>query len=107
MDPHEIVRVWGRADEYDLTFEHKHGSTWVFNGLPPDLEDGTYALQIWAENAAGAVGTRTGWLFLSKGVMCVQLDTEPEIAERVETDVAELDGVDIVEGICTICGYCH
>ncbi|MBQ4347286.1 MAG: hypothetical protein IJC39_02425 [Firmicutes bacterium] len=67
-----VIRVWGRADSFDLEF------TLLPNGIrqaivPPDTKDGQYAVQIFAMNEAGQTGSWTGILYMSGGICDIRL----------------------------------
>lgn len=70
-----IVRVWGTADSIDLVFTHVSGNDWAVN-VPPDLSDGQYACQIFAENSAGEWCMWTGILYMHCGIACLHITPE-------------------------------
>lgn len=71
------VRMWGRADAFDLTFERTAGGDWQAS-VPADLTDGRYACEIWAESAAGEQAYWTGTLYMvDSRLVCVHLTDDP------------------------------
>lgn len=76
MSRAEILRVWGKADSFDLEFTHKGGTKWVCS-VPPDTVDGHYAVEVWAINALGQTAHWTGELFMCNGVCHVELFSLP------------------------------
>ena len=69
----EIVRVWGKADAFDLEFTRQEGDHWSISGLPPDLEDGTYACEFRAITEYGTIGYWTGFLYMLQGKLTLEL----------------------------------
>lgn len=71
------VRVWGRADQYDLTFEQTENGAWQAV-VPADHTDGRYACEIWAESATGEQAYWTGVLYTADSrLVCVYLVDDP------------------------------
>lgn len=68
----EVVRVYGRADSFDIELT-KNGGKWEVD-VPPDLTDGAYAVQLTAVNDAGETAHWVGELFMVGGVCCLRLD---------------------------------
>lgn len=67
-----ITRVWGKADRFEIEFVYQDGR-WDFRGLPPDLDDGQYAVELHAAKDSGSVGHWTGILYMMQGVasLCI------------------------------------
>ena len=61
-----VVRVWGKADEYDIEMSLT-GDRWTAS-VPLNLEEGKYACQLFAQSLAGRIGVWTGFLYMSGGV---------------------------------------
>lgn len=72
-----ITAVWGRADGHNVVFQpSQRGDWWV--SVPPDLTDGQYAVEIWAENDAGEQSYWTGTLYMVDSVLvCLHLADDP------------------------------
>lgn len=68
----EVVRVYGRADSFDIELT-RNGDKWEVD-VPPDMTDGVYAVQLTAVNDAGETAHWVGELFMSGGVCCLRLD---------------------------------
>lgn len=66
MERPKIVRLYGRADHFDIEFQ-KRGSRWTCQ-VPPDVTDGVYAVTLTAVNASGETGHWTGELFMVNGL---------------------------------------
>ena len=71
MERPGIARVWGVADEFGLVFEKRDGG-WTA-AVPPDLEDGQYATEIFAEDIYGARAIWSGILYMHNGKCCLHL----------------------------------
>ncbi len=69
-----IMRVWGKADEFDLEFRPV-GKHWEVS-VPPDLSDGQYAVIIYAIATNSELGMWTGILYMSGGVGCLKINNE-------------------------------
>ena len=87
------LRVWGRADQYDLTFEQAKSGDWRAS-VPADLADGQYAVELWAENALGEQVYWTGTLYMMDSrLICVRLTDEPYrmvlLPERVAAELMD------------------
>lgn len=69
INPREIIRVWGRADRFDIEFSRidiNRDDQWEVS-IPPDLSDGQYAVEIHAINRAGYTDFWTGILYMANG----------------------------------------
>lgn len=75
MTKPKILRVWGKADSFDIEFTHEGGTRWKCF-VPPDTKDGQYAAEIWAVNEFGELAYWTGELFMVNGVCCLQLNKD-------------------------------
>ena len=69
----KILRVWGKADSFDIEFTYEGGTRWKCS-VPPDTKDGQYAAEIWAVNEFGELAYWTGELFMVNGVCCLRFD---------------------------------
>lgn len=58
-----IVRVYGRCDGFEVIFQKTEEGLWTAE-VPPDLTDGKYAAEIFAEDIASKVVCWTGFLYL-------------------------------------------
>lgn len=72
MTKPEIIRVWGVADNFDLSFEKGQDGGWK-SAVPPDLTDGQYATEIFAENEYGETAIWSGILYMHHGKVCLHL----------------------------------
>ena len=72
------VRVWGKADNFDieLTFigytRDGTGELWQCE-VSADVQDGQYACEIWAINEAGKTAYWTGILYMVNGVCHMEI----------------------------------
>ena len=69
---YKITRVWGKADSFDIEFTYIGGTRWKAS-VPPDKNDGVYAVGIWAMNEYGEVAYWAGELFMCGGVCCLNI----------------------------------
>ncbi len=69
---YKIARVWGKADSFDIEFKHLGGTRWKAS-VPPDYNDGVYAVEIWALNEFGETAYWAGELFMCDGVCCIEI----------------------------------
>lgn len=62
-----ITRVWGKADKYSIIFKQIDPSidTYWEVSIPPDMEDGMYATEIWAENTVHKIAHWVGMLYIT------------------------------------------
>ncbi len=67
-----IIRVWGKADNFEIEFTNTGGTAWECT-VPPDLEDGQYAVEINAMNEHGETAYWTGILFMLQGTPCLHI----------------------------------
>ena len=66
MNRPKILRVWGRADGFDLEFK-KTGELWDCT-VPPDTKDGQYAVEIHGINEFGQTAYWTGSICATESV---------------------------------------
>jgi len=71
MSRPKIIRVWGKADDFDIEF-HESGGRWICT-VPPDTKDGQYAVEIHAINVFGEMAYWTGTLYMCNGVCHLEL----------------------------------
>ena len=71
-----IARLYGKADDFSLVFEQRESGEWAAI-VPPDLLDGKYIVELWAENLIGTVSYYTAVLYLCNS-KCVQLEIMQE-----------------------------
>ena len=71
MNRPKILRVWGRADGFDLEFK-KEGELWDCT-VPPDTKDGQYAVEIHGVNEFGQTAYWTGTLYMCNGICHLEL----------------------------------
>ena len=67
----EVIRVFGRADSFDIEFT-KNGDKWEVD-IPPDMIDGVYAVQLTAIDKSGVHAYWVGELYMTNGVCCLSL----------------------------------
>lgn len=72
----KIIRVWGKADSFEIEFTHMGGTRWEAS-VPPDTNDGQYAVEIWAMNEFKETAHWTGELYMCNGVCCVKFHRQP------------------------------
>lgn len=72
----KILRVWGKADSFDIEFTHIGGTKWKCS-VPPDVKDGQYAVEIWAISKFGDIAYWTGELFMCNGICCLRFNERP------------------------------
>lgn len=60
-----VVRVWGKADSFELVFSRSRDCKWQAV-VPTDLEDGQYAVELYCEDKGGSQAYWTGMLYLNK-----------------------------------------
>lgn len=63
----KIIRLWGKADSFDVEFTYKGGTLWQCD-VPSDTEDGQYACEFWALNEQLEQAHWTGFLYVCNGV---------------------------------------
>lgn len=73
---YHITRVWGKADTFDIEFEYAGGTRWTCR-VPPDTQDGQYAVEIWAINEFKETAYWTGELYMCGGVCHLELHESP------------------------------
>lgn len=70
-----IIRMWGTADQYDLTFRRSESGDWEAP-VVTDLSDGKYACEIWAEGEGGDIAHWIGTVYIVNGC-CVKMRLKP------------------------------
>lgn len=68
MSKPKIVRLFGKADNFDVEFTRDEKSGWWYCYAPADTKDGQYAAQFCAVNEYGETAYWTGELFMCNGV---------------------------------------
>ena len=76
MSRSKIIRVWGKADSFDIEFVHIKGGIWSCQ-IPPDTKDGQYAAEIHAVNEYGETAYWTGILYMCGGVCHLEIMAQP------------------------------
>lgn len=78
MKKPRIVRVWGKADNFDIEFKksEKSGGKWLC-AIPPDTKDGQYATEIFGINEYGEKAYWTGILYMCGGVCHLEIMAQP------------------------------
>lgn len=71
----DIVRVWGTCDKIQVEFKYEGGKQWSCT-VPPDLKDGIYVAEFWAQDEQGRIGHWTGFLYMSSGVCHFKFNEE-------------------------------
>lgn len=72
----QIIRVWGKADSFDIEFTRVGGTRWEAS-VPPDTNDGQYAVEIWAVNEFSEIAHWTGELYMCNGVCHLKFSKQP------------------------------
>ncbi len=72
----QIVRVWGKADSFDIEFTYEEGIRWECS-VPPDISDGVYAAEIYAMNTLGETAHWCGELFMCNGICHLEIKDSP------------------------------
>lgn len=72
MSRPKIIRLYGRADLFDIEFTHQSGTTWTCE-VPLDTEDGIYAVELTAVNEYGETAYWTGELYMCSGICHVKI----------------------------------
>ncbi len=76
MERPKIIRLWGKADNFEIEFLNEGGTSWKVD-VPPDLNDGVYVVHLTAINELGESATWIGELFMCDGVCCVTFKEQP------------------------------
>lgn len=63
-----IKRVWGHADNFELSLTQVGDTDEWQTFMPPDLVDGWYATVLYAEASNGKIGTWHGILYVTNGI---------------------------------------
>ena len=96
---YEVVRMWGKADNYILEFEVGADGKWRAV-VPPDLTDGQYAVEIHAVNSWGGEANWTGILYMRQGEVHFELHKEAYTfwlqPDRIDIVPAEDSGFDFM-----------
>lgn len=71
----QIIRVWGTADSYDLLYTLDTDGKWKVS-IPADMDDGTYAVDVFAQNRALRISHWTGFLYMHQGKACLHLNKQ-------------------------------
>lgn len=71
----DIVRVWGSCDKIQVEFKYEGGKQWSCT-VPPDLKDGIYVAEFWAQDDQGRIGHWTGFLYMVNGVCHFKFNQE-------------------------------
>lgn len=91
-----VVSLYGRADNYELVFMQDSNGLWGAT-VPPDMTDGTYAVELYAVDWAGNIGYYTGLLYMCNGMTCLRI-SEDEFKLKIIVDRYELHGpIDIID----------
>ena len=98
-----IVRVWGKADSFDIEFSQSSSGKWTCK-VPPDTKDGQYACELKAQNEAGKTAYYTGILFMCSGVCHVDLKPRcTEIREeKYHVKIGEKYRLPVEKGCCHV-----
>ena len=71
----DIVRVWGSCDKIQVEFKYEGGKQWSCT-VPPDLKDGIYVAEFWAQDDQGRIGHWTGFLYMVNGICHFKFNQE-------------------------------
>lgn len=86
-----VIRVYGRADSYDIEFTPKEDK-WEVD-VPPDMTDGVYAVQLTAVDEIGDFSYWVGELYMVDGVCCLKIEETPyRVRLKVKEYEAECEG---------------
>lgn len=66
MERPKIIRLYAKADRLELEFSHQGGTIWTAK-VPPDTQDGIYAVELTALNEIGETAFWTGELRMCDG----------------------------------------
>lgn len=73
INKREITDVWGTRDGIEIVFHHIEGDQWECS-VPPDTEDGVYAVELWAKNVNNLLGHWVGELFMCSGICHLRIE---------------------------------
>lgn len=71
----KITQVTGWADSFELSLTKAQNGLWEIS-VPPDTQDGVYAVSLKAVNELGETSYWTGFLYMCNGVC--HLEMKPE-----------------------------
>lgn len=74
MERPKIVRLFAKADRLELEFTHEGGTIWMAK-VPPDTQDGIYAVELTAVNEIGETAFWTGELYMCGGECKAQFES--------------------------------
>ncbi len=58
-----VIKVWGKADSFELVFSHISGDIWQTE-VPTDIRDGQYVVELYALDDSGNQAYWAGILYL-------------------------------------------
>ncbi|MCM1364718.1 MAG: Ig-like domain repeat protein [Faecalibacterium sp.] len=101
MSKPKIVRLFGKADEFEVEFTRAASGWWECD-VPADLRDGCYAATFCAVNEYGETAYWTGELFMCNGAcVCEMHDGNYQIwsaPERYTFETEEKYKIEIRKG---------
>lgn len=83
-----ITKVWGKADKYKIQFQKidpSDDSYWEVS-IPPDMEDGMYATEIWAENSLKIIAHWVGMLYITNSKLVWMYVSDPNYEATLKED---------------------
>ena len=83
-----ITKVWGKADKYKIQFQKidpSDDSYWEVS-IPPDMEDGMYATEIWAENSLKITAHWVGMLYITNSKLVWMYVSDPNYEATLKED---------------------
>ena len=83
-----ITKVWGKADKYRIQFQKidpSNDSYWEVS-IPPDMEDGMYATEIWAENSLKITAHWVGMLYITNSKLVWMYVSDPNYEAALKED---------------------
>ncbi|MCM1544860.1 MAG: PF13754 domain-containing protein [Ruminococcus sp.] len=72
MSKARVVRLYGKADNFDIELKRDESGWWSCD-VPPDMSDGQYAVELHAINEYGESAYWTGELFMCSGVCHLEI----------------------------------
>lgn len=90
----KIKRVWGKCDKFDVEFSLLSTGEWVCT-VPPDTDDGQYAVEIFAYNEAGKTSCYTGILYMCSGVCHLEIKVRDSSIRNEKFAVAVRENVHV------------
>lgn len=71
----KVIRMWGKADDWQFECELRPDGKWKFK-VPIDKTDGQYAAEVYVLDEAGKTDHWVGMLYLNHGYVCMHLEQQ-------------------------------